>query len=62
MRIRFRTLLLAIMAIAPLTVMAQKDMTKEEGKTKKRIESLLKKMTLREKIGQMNQVDMNSFS
>lgn len=45
------------MAIAPLTVMAQKDMTKEERRTEKRIESLLKKMTLREKIGQMNQVD-----
>lgn len=57
MRRRFRTLLLATMAIAPLTVMAQKDMTKEERKTEKRIESLLKKMTLREKIGQMNQVD-----
>ncbi len=57
MRRRFRTLLLAIMAIAPLAVMAQKDMTKEERRTEKRIESLLKKMTLREKIGQMNQVD-----
>lgn len=45
------------MAIAPLAVMAQKDMTKEERRTEKRIESLLKKMTLREKIGQMNQVD-----